>query len=78
MQEDGPYMVWYHGMTRRFITDSGYSDPIRFTPSTPLVHDMARLCVGVHNRLQVVLHETSEPHPFVLEINEMLVTICAA
>lgn len=74
MRPDDPYMVWYRGITRRFITDPGYRDPIRFTPSTPLVHEMARLCAGVHNQLQVVMHESSEPHPLVPEIDDMLVT----
>lgn len=34
----------------------------------------ARLCEGVQNWLQVMLHETSEPYPFVPETDEMLVT----
>lgn len=71
--DDHPYMVWYYGITLPFIIDPCYSDPIRFTLSTPLVHEMAQLC-GVHNRLQVVLHETSELHLLVLEIDEVLVT----
>lgn len=32
-----------------------------------------RLCAGLHNRLQVVLHETEQPQPLVPEIKEMVV-----
>lgn len=34
----------------------------------------ATLCAGVHNLLQVVLHESSDPHPLVPECDDMLVT----
>lgn len=74
MRDDDPYMVWYRGIARRFITDHGYRNPIRYTPSTLLVHEMATLCAGVHNLLQVVLHESSDPHPLVPECDDMLVT----
>lgn len=40
MRVDDPYMIWYMGITRRFITDPMSGDPSRFTPSSPIVHDL--------------------------------------
>lgn len=53
MRDDDPYMVWYRGIARRFITDHGYRNPIRYTPSTLLVHEM--VCVVCNDVL--VFHQ---------------------
>lgn len=52
MRDDDSYLVWYRGISRRFLTLPLEGEPIHFRPSTAMMNEMVRLVVGVHDRYQ--------------------------